>query len=310
MRILMYLILAFASQNLCAQVVSGEIKDHSGEPLVGANVYWLKYQKVTASDENGHFSIPFEGEDALIVSFIGFKADTIPLEQPRNIIVNLISSVELESFEVKSRTSSTEISMLKPLQVQTLNEKELGKAACCNLSESFETNASVDAHFTDAISGYRHISLLGLKGKYVLFSRELIPTFQGINNITGLTYTPGSWLSSIQISKGVGSVVSGYQGITGQINFELKKPSLKDRFYLNMYGNQGGRLELNSDLSYKLSDKVQAMVLLHASTRTIENDRNQDGFLDNPLTKQYNFINRYHFLETNGWMGQAGLHVI
>ena len=98
------------------------------------------------------------------------------------------------------------------------------KAACCNLSESFETNPSVDVSFADAVTGTRQIQMLGLAGKYSLISRENMPNVRGLISNYGLTYTPGVWIQSIQVTKGIGSVANGYESITGQINVELHKP--------------------------------------------------------------------------------------
>ncbi|MBK7683868.1 MAG: hypothetical protein IPJ26_16000 [Bacteroidetes bacterium] len=45
-----------------------------------------------------------------------------------------------------------------------------------------------------------------------------------------------------------GSVASGYEGITGQINVEFKKPLLEQPLlmHLNVYGDAFGRAEINS----------------------------------------------------------------
>ena len=56
-----------------------------------------------------------------------------------------------------------------------VNSEELLKAACCNLSESFETNPSVDVNHNDAITGTKQIEMLGLKSPYILITEENIP---------------------------------------------------------------------------------------------------------------------------------------
>ena len=43
-----------------------------------------------------------------------------------------------------------------------ISEDELLKAACCNLSESFETNPSVDVNHNDAITGTKQLEMLCL----------------------------------------------------------------------------------------------------------------------------------------------------
>ena len=50
-----------------------------------------------------------------------------------------------------------------------------------------------------------------------------------------MTFIPGSWVDNIQIIKGAGSVINGYESIAGQINTELVKPILDTPIYLNIY---------------------------------------------------------------------------
>ena len=95
-------------------------------------------------------------------------------------------------------------------QVQKITVNELCRAACCNLSESFETNASVDVNYSDAATGAKQIKLLGLSGTYVQMLTENMPNFNGLATLYGLGYVPGTWLSSISISKGTSSVSSGF----------------------------------------------------------------------------------------------------
>ena len=60
------------------------------------------------------------------------------------------SSIDLKvDIQVKLTTI---FSTVKPLNVQTITTDEILKAACCNLSECFETNAAVDVTYSDAIS--------------------------------------------------------------------------------------------------------------------------------------------------------------
>ena len=66
---------------------------------------------------------------------------------------------ELEEVTVGG-VRSTQDSKLSVGQVQKITVGELCRAACCNLSESFETNASVDVNSTDAATGAKQIKLL------------------------------------------------------------------------------------------------------------------------------------------------------
>nr|WP_315183900.1 TonB-dependent receptor plug domain-containing protein [uncultured Flavobacterium sp.] len=184
-----------------------------------------------------------------------------------------------------------------------VTSKELLKAACCNLAESFETNPSIDVNFSDALTGTKQIKMLGLTSPYLMVTEENVPSVRGASQAYGLSFTPGTWVESIQITKGAGSVVNGYESISGQINTELIKPINDIPFFLNAYGSTDSRFELNTHFNTKISDKWSSSLFLHGNTRVAKTDMNDDGFLDNPLAKQINILNRYQYYNAEkGWV--------
>ena len=184
-----------------------------------------------------------------------------------------------------------------------VTSKELLKAACCNLAESFETNPSIDVNFSDALTGTKQIKMLGLTSPYLMITEENVPSVRGASQAYGLSFTPGTWVESIQITKGAGSVVNGYESISGQINTELIKPINDIPFFLNAYGSTDSRFELNTHFNTKISDKWSSSLFLHGNTRVAKTDMNDDGFLDNPLAKQINILNRYQYYNAQkGWV--------
>ncbi len=294
------------------EMVKGQIfeEDEKGnrQPLVGVNVLWKNRGEGTTTDSDGRFELKRdELTSVLIASYVGFPGDTIDVSHNGYVEITLNSGYTLDGVEVVERQRTTQISFIKPLKVLQLNEGELHKAACCNLSESFETTPSIDVSFTDAVTGTRQIEMLGLAGPYVQISRELIPDIRGLSAIHGLSYIPGSWVQSIQLSKGPGSVTNGFESMTGQINVELKKPENSEQLYLNLYANEGGRVEANLNLSQSFSNKWHSGLLIHASSRRVRNDRNDDGFLDNPIGEQFMLLNRWRYKGGNGWEGQFGI---
>ncbi len=292
--------------------LSGEvvelIEESQKESLVGANVYWLNANEGTVTDGQGRFDIErVKGQNTLIISFIGYKNDTISITDQEYISVQLHASVELDGVDVVSRQRSTVSSYSSSIKVDNIGEKELLKAACCNLSESFETSPSVDVSFTDAVTGTRQIEMLGLAGPYTQITRENMPDVRGLSAIYGLTYTPGPWVKSIQLNKGAGSVVNGFESIAGQINVELQKPEEADKLYLNAYVNQAGRIEGNANIALKLNEKWSTGFLLHVKGNSIEHDRNEDGFMDVPLGGNFIGVNRWKFSGDNGLRFQFGV---
>ena len=212
-------------------------------------------------------------------------------------------STNLDEVSLIERKKTSKISFTKTQNTILVDASELLKAACCNLSESFETNPSIDVNFSDALTGTKQINMLGLKSPYILISEENIPMVRGASQAYGLTFTPGTWVESIQISKGTGSVVNGFESIAGQINTELKKPFTDNPFFLNLFGSKNGRLELNTHFNKKIGEKWSTGLYIHLNQRNQKIDNNIDGFLDVPLSNQVNILNRFQFMDPlKGWV--------
>jgi len=280
---------------VCQNKISGTVYSADGIPLVGATVQVDKTTKGTITNIDGGFEIDdVLPNDKIIVSYVGYISDTITSisDDPFEIIL-VEDSEKLSEVVIKGKSSS--IDELQPILNELISEKELLKAACCNLSESFETNASVDVSFADAVTGAKTIKMLGLDGRYVLISREGIPHVRGLNSRYGLTNVPGTWIQSIDVGKGAGSVINGFESMTGQINVEFKKPENSERWYLNAYANSFGRMELNANHSVELNDKWSTALLFHSHYQGTEIDGNDDDFMDLPKSSMVNFLNRYKY---------------
>ncbi len=280
------------------RLIKGYIFDHveRNNPLDGANIYSQGLLLNTQSNEKGYFqlavpdSIPY-----LVISFLGYQNDTLYLKSPKELYrVYMKASKELKSVTITHRKKATEISTLGILKTERIGQKELLKAACCNLSESFETTPSVDVSFTDAISGYKQIQMLGLSGPNTLFTRENIPDVRGLAAITGLTFTPGTWIDNMQLSKGTGSVVNGPEGLAGQINIEWRKPFEEaDKWNFNLYQNSQGRTEGNVVHKFKVNKNVSSNLFLHGRNQWMRLDQNKDAYMDQPLGNQFIAANRW-----------------
>ncbi len=265
-------------------------------PLLGANVFWLNTSIGSTTDIDGNFTIPYDtSRSKLVISYVGFKSDTLTITKPILIKHWLKPTQDLDAVTVKSRKQTTAKSYLAAQNIQIVSSAELLKAACCNLSESFETNPSIDVNFSDAVTGTRQIRMLGLSSPYILIATENIPSVRGASQAYGLSFIPGTWVESIQVTKGAGSVINGYESIAGQINAELQKPSTDDALFINAYASVNGRLELNTHVNTKVSSKWHTGLYLHGNLRDTKFDKNEDSFLDVPLKKQLNVMNRWQY---------------
>ena len=227
MRYLFFLLFSiFFSFQSISQTVKGivyEINNSGKEiPIFGANVYYEGTNTGTISNLDGTFSIKKDSKKKLAVSYVGYTLESYKIIKDAHVFY-LKQSIDLDAVKVQSKVNSTTYSLLDPLNIQTVSEKELKKAACCNLSESFSTNATVDVTFNDPVTGAKQIQMLGLDGIYTQITQENMPLMRGLVAPYGLHYIPGNWIESIHIIKGAGSVVNGYESFTGQINLEYHK---------------------------------------------------------------------------------------
>lgn len=274
--------------------------------LPGANVYWVGSTVGATTDQEGQFRIEKRVGAKLVVSFIGYRSDTLTVRAEDNYVeVVLKSGQELDEVNVVKRGPGTIINTRSPLIEQVITGEELCRAACCNLGESFTTNASVDVSYADAVTGAKQIQLLGLNGKYVQMMTENMPNFRGVSALYGLSYIPGPWMSAISVSKGSGSVINGYEAIAGQISVDYKKPQDSEKLFVNLYGSDEGMVEFNMNTGIRLNDKWSTAILAHGDWMNQSHDGHRDGFLDMPRKTQYNLMNRWAY-KTDTWFLQFG----
>ena len=304
---------AGAQKSLRGKVFAPE--DHSGhnhapgahvgketfDPLPGATVMWKGSEVGAVTDAFGFFQLDIRrNPDTLRVSMVGYQTVDVYFSGEDYLDIPLEPGVLLQSADVVFEERSQSVSLLNPLNIQQLSRKELCKAACCNLSEAFETNASVDASFTDAVTGTRQIHMLGLAGKYTQLLVDNLPGPRGLNVVQGMGFIPGPWIESIFISKGVGTVASGYESFTGQINVAHRNAETAEPFHLNLFYGGSGRMEFNHVSKHKVGRRWDTVLMTHGEYGQRENDRNQDGFLDTPLRQDGVVRNEWRFIGDRG----------
>lgn len=275
-------------------------KNNETIPLPYAKIKLVKNQIGIYSDLDGKFELvlPKELPDMLVISADGYHSDSILVDKAdrfSGMKIILYSDQLLPEVIAAFRKESKSISKLKVLHVEEIGSGELRKAACCNLSESFETNASVDVNVTDAVSGAKQIQMMGLDGVYTQIQMENIPHLRGLETAFGLNAVPGTWINSIQITKGTGTVVNGYESMAGLVNLEFEKPTEMAPLFVNGYVSRFGRAELNAHGRAILNKKWSTGVFGHGSGVFAKNDGNRDGFLDIPTGTNLAFLNRWAY---------------
>ena len=281
--------------------IKGTILGDNSEALIGSSIYWINTQIGTTTDENGFFSLSKEGikDKRLIATYIGYQSDTIKISNQRLLIVNLISNNSLKEIELSENRVDIYIDPLKPIKTETITRKELEKAACCDLAGCFETQASVETKTTNVLTNTKELSMLGLSGVYNQILVDGLPNVVALGFVHGVSSIPGTLIDNIHISQGLASTQQGFESITGQISIDLKKPSLTEKLFTNIYYNSFSDKQANIDYSFKLGN-WNSIIGLHSTQPANKIDRNNDNFLDLPLTTKYSFYNKWIYgLENN-----------
>ncbi|MBO4455296.1 MAG: TonB-dependent receptor plug domain-containing protein [Bacteroidales bacterium] len=197
----------------------------------------------------------------------------------------------------------------KDIRTEVITAAGLCKMACCNLAESFENSASVTVGYSDAVTGARQIRLLGQSGIYVQMLDENRPIMRGLSAPWGLNYVPSQWLESIQVAKGVTSVINGVESMTGQINLEHRKPTDEIPLFLQASVMNDLKTDVNLASSIQLDEegKWSTAILAHANANFMGMDHNGDTFLDDPLGRMFSLANRWLYYAPSGLQVRFGV---
>ena len=315
--IILFIALCLPIMAMAQRTLTGKITDiNNGQPLAGATLFWKNTTAGATSTADGSYSIKrVHNFNTLVVDYLGYDLVEIEVEEkgvPTLDIKLTPSDVDIDEVVIEAQQRGNYAKTSGITRQEQISFAGLCKMACCSLAESFENSASVTVGYSDAISGARQIKMLGLAGTYTQILDENRPIMQGAGATYGLSYTPGMWLNSIQVSKGVASVTAGHEAITGQINLEHRKPTDDERFFLNLYFDNEMRPEINISSAIPLTpDKsLSTVIMAHGSLDTAQHDMNFDGFADMTKANQINIANKWLWQNKNGIQLRWGWKVV
>ena len=88
------------SSNVFAQntkSISGTITDENGEPIVGASIFVKEAPNSTVADINGKFQLTVSENAVLVVSFLGFTTQEVPVAGKSTILIIMKENIQLLS---------------------------------------------------------------------------------------------------------------------------------------------------------------------------------------------------------------------
>lgn len=296
-----------------AQTLQGRVEGVDKEPLIGANVYWASTTDGTVTDSEGNFELSFPATDdlRLVVTYVGYQADTLLIETQDAVVITLSESATLDAVVVTEREQGTFVSQINPIKTEVITQKELGRSACCDLAGCFNTQASVKPNTTNVVTNAKELRILGLSGVYNQVLVDGFPLIQGSSYTYGISTIPGTLIDNIYVAKGANSVLQGFESISGQINVILKAPEDSEKLLLNAYVNSFGESQYNVNWSRR-GNRWSTLGAVHTTQAASRVDRDGDNFLDLPLLTRYSLWNKWQYRNASewGWHATIGARLV
>ena len=180
------LLFLFTSGIILAQnTVSFEVKEESGESLIGASVVVEGTTNGTITNTEGiaKFENLPNGEIEFVISFVGYEEKEIELSFPednnKTIEIELEEGEELEEVVITSTRSSRTIQDI-PTRIEAITGEELGEKAAMNSSNIgmlLRETTGVQMQQTSLSSGNMSIRIQGLDGRYTQILKDGMPIY-------------------------------------------------------------------------------------------------------------------------------------
>ncbi len=157
------LLLFFCAATLQAQTVSGNVKDGTGEPVIGATVMEQGTQNGTVTDFDGNFTITLKGKsNKLVFSYVGMQNQTVDVAGKSSVNVSMKDDSQMleevvaigygtvRKKDLTGAVANMGQKQLKDIPVSSATEAMTGKMAGVNVTS---TEGSPDADIKIRVRG-------------------------------------------------------------------------------------------------------------------------------------------------------------
>ncbi|MDD2635861.1 MAG: TonB-dependent receptor, partial [Bacteroidales bacterium] len=264
--------------------VTGRGIDGEGEPRVGANIVEKGTPNRTSADENGRFSITTSQKGkVLLFSFVGyvdFEYTITKTAKVQDIGDITLSTSKMMSPEVI--VSATRADDLAPVANSIIDAEALDKR---NFSQDLPYMLELTPSFVATSEsgtgvGYTNYRIRGTDPTRINVTVNGMPLNDAESQTIFWVNMPdfGSSVSSVQITRGVGTSTNGAASFGGSMNFLTGNPSNKPYAQLSLIGGSFNTFKQNISAGTGLMDSGLSFDLRLSNVSS-------DGYVENAFAK-------------------------
>ncbi len=225
--------------------VTGLVKDHLGDPVIGANIVEKGTANGTITDIDGRFSIEVSPAATLVVSYIGYLSKEVPVNNQREIRVDLaedtqtLSEVVVVGFGSQKKENLTgAVSQVKMAEVLGSRPVTNAMTALQGTMPGLQITANNDAAGPGSSKNFNIRGTTSINGGGPLVLIDNVPGDIDMLN-------PEDIESVSVLKDAASSAIYGARAAFGVILVTTKKAQKGQRFQVNYNNNFGFQSSIN-----------------------------------------------------------------
>ncbi|HEY0770948.1 MAG TPA: TonB-dependent receptor, partial [Sphingobacteriaceae bacterium] len=264
-----------------------------------------------STNESGKFSIPANATgQKLIVSFVGYKTDTISANTQNKLTIYLRPDASaLQEVVVVSGTMKEVSKMNSAIPVEIYSPALFLKNPTPSIFESLGMVNGVQPQLNCNVCNTGDIHINGMEGPYTMVLIDGMPVVSSLSTVYGLAGIPNSMVKRIEVVKGPASTLYGSEAVGGLINIITKDPDTSPIFKTDLSATS--LLEYNADISTKWKvGKAKALLGINYFSFNNRIDINKDNFTDVTQQDRISVFNKWSFDRNSDRVASIGVRYV
>jgi iron complex outermembrane receptor protein len=294
-------LLSTSSLLLAQNKVSFNVKEESGEALIGATVVIEGSTKGTITNSEGiaDFEDLPDGKIDFVISYVSFEEKELTLSFPddnnRTIEIVLEEGEELEEVIITTTRSSRTILNI-PTRIEAITGEELGEKAAMNstnIGMLLRETTGVHIQQTSLSSGNMSMRIQGLDGRYTQILKDGMPLYGGFAGGLSIMQIPPLDLKQVELIKGSNSTLYGGGAIAGLVNLVTIQP--EEEAKLDVMLNQTSALGTTGNFFYAQKYGKVGLSVYGSANNQIAFDPDNDGFSNMPKAQMFSLNPKFYY---------------